>query len=74
MFNPVALLAGRIEPAANASPEVRERLAQLRDEIAQRAGRAKRRNMAQARLERMRVAQKKSQVAAEVAKRMAQEG
>ena len=74
VFNPVALLAGRIEPAPNASPEVRARLAQLRDEIAQRAGRTKRRAMAQARLERIRTVRQKAQITAEVEKRLAQEG
>lgn len=73
VFNPVALLSGRIEPAANASHEVRARLAHLRDEIAQRAGRATRSAMAQARLERMHATRKKAQIAAEVQKRLAQE-
>lgn len=73
VFNPIALLAGRIEPAAGASPEVRERLAKLRDEIAQRAGRKTRSAMAQARLERMRASRKKAQIAAEVEARLAQE-
>lgn len=73
VFNPVALLAGQIEPAAGASPEVRERLAKLRDEAAARAGRASRRALAEARLERMRVSQQKARIAAEVKKRLAQE-
>lgn len=34
-FNPVALLTGRMEPAADAPPEIRERLAQLREELAE---------------------------------------
>lgn len=33
-FNPVALLTGRVVPAADAPPEIRARLAQLRDELA----------------------------------------
>ncbi|RQO83510.1 hypothetical protein [Acidovorax sp. FJL06] len=33
-FNPVALLAGKVEPTVDASPDVRARLAQLRDELA----------------------------------------
>ncbi|MDD2711323.1 MAG: hypothetical protein PHU77_00245 [Simplicispira sp.] len=34
-FNAVALLTGRMEPAAEAPPEIRERLAQLREELAE---------------------------------------
>lgn len=33
-FNPVALLAGKVEPAADASESVRSRLAQLREDLA----------------------------------------
>jgi len=34
-FNAVALLTGRMEPAADAPPKIRERLAQLREELAE---------------------------------------
>lgn len=33
-FNPVALLAGKVEPTVDASPDVRARLKQLREELA----------------------------------------
>ena len=36
-FNPVALLTGRVEAAAEASPEIRRRLTALREELASRA-------------------------------------
>lgn len=74
VFNPVALLAGRVEPAAHAGPDVRKRLAELRDEIASKAGRATRRTLARQRLERMQLSRRKAAVDAQVRERMGMEG
>lgn len=73
VFNPVALLAGRVEEgngAREATPEVRARLAQLREEV---AGRTRRAGAAQ-RLERIRLATYKRDLDARVQQRLAQEG
>lgn len=73
VFNPVAMLTGRVEEgksAREAAPEVRARLAQLRDEV---AGRARRAGAAE-RMERMRVARYKRELDARVQQRLAQEG
>ncbi|WP_019700412.1 hypothetical protein [Paracidovorax oryzae] len=70
-FNPVALLAGKIEPAGDAPPDVRAKLAALRDEIAARAGRSHRRARAEVRLERMRLMAQKAAINAEVRRRLA---
>lgn len=69
-LNAVALLAGRVEATAEAPPDVRERLARLRDEIAARAGRSTRRAMAKARLTRMQQSKRKEQINEEVRKRL----
>lgn len=69
-FNPVALLAGKVEPTAHASADVRARLAALRDELATKSGRKNRTNMAKARLERMKQARRKLEILAEVTRRM----
>lgn len=73
-FNPVALLQGRVEVAASAPPDVREKLSRLRDELARRTGRAARSEQAQVRLERMRLRRRKAAVDAEVRARASQEG
>lgn len=69
-FNPVALLAGKVEPTVDASPDVRARLAALRDELATKSGRKNRTNMAKARLDRMKQARQKLEIQAEVTRRM----
>lgn len=60
-FNLVALLAGKVEPTVDASPDVRARLARLRDEMAAKAGRSSRRAMAEARLARMQQSRRKAE-------------
>lgn len=54
IVNGLALLAGKVEPGPGASPEVRDRLHKLRDELAKRA-RKPSRAMVSARAERMRL-------------------
>ncbi|UUE94454.1 hypothetical protein [Comamonas thiooxydans] len=64
-LSPVALLAGRVEVTREAAPDVREKLGQLRDQVARRAGRFTRAQV-QARAERMRLSHAKRQTAARV--------
>lgn len=65
-INPVALLAGKVVPTRDAAPDVRQRLAALRDEAARRTNRFTRAQV-QARAERMRLGQAKRRSAAAVA-------
>lgn len=72
VFNPVALLTGRIEesPGAGLTPEVRAKLQALRDDLVGRSNRA----AASDRLERIKQARTKRELNERVQQRLAQEG
>lgn len=65
--NGLALLSGKVEPGLGASPEVRDRLQKLREELAQRA-RKPSHSMVAARVERMRLGRLKREADAAVRK------
>lgn len=72
VFNPVAMLTGRIEeaPAAGLTPEVRAKLQALRDDLVNRSNRAG----AAERLERIKQARYKRELNERVQQRLAEEG
>lgn len=66
VFNPVALLAGRVEPTKKAGADVRKRLAQLREELATREERRRREAEERSAVEQQRLKDRKAEVAAAV--------
>ena len=72
-FNPVALLTGRVEAAAGASPETRKRLAELRAELAGRQEREARASAEAARAEAKQFALRKKKAQQMVNERIAEE-
>lgn len=66
VFNPVALLAGRVEETKAAGPDVRRRLAELREELATREVRRQRAAEERSAIEQQQLKDRKAAVAAAV--------